>query len=60
MHGEWRDERFLEKYCGSQNEATHLKQAPKDRPCIPAAGALQLNALKSSKVSTFAGRKFGQ
>ena len=59
MHCEWREERFLEKYCGFQNDATLLKQAPKNRPCIYAAGALQLNALKSPKVSTFTGRKFG-
>ena len=58
MHREWREEKFLERYCGSQHEATLLKQAPKDRPCIHAAGALQLNACKSFKLSTFTTWKF--
>jgi len=41
----------LERYCGWQNEVTLLKQTLKDGPCFHAAGALQLNAWKSSKVS---------
>jgi len=50
--------KVLEKYCRSKNETTLLKQATKDRPCIHAAGALQLNACKSFKLSTFTTWKF--
>jgi len=50
----------LDRYCGSQNEATLRKQAPKDRPCIHAAGVLQLNAYRRSEVLTFTARKFGE
>ena len=59
MHSELREENFLERYCGLQHEATLSKQAPKDGTCIHAAGALQLNAFKSSKVSIFTARKYG-
>jgi len=56
MHSEWRVEKFLKGVVDQleatleatikkqTNEATLLKQIPKDAPCIHAAGALQLNA----------------
>ena len=43
MHSEGREEKFLKDIEWRQNEATLLKQAPKDKPCIHTAGALQLN-----------------
>jgi len=49
----------LKRYCGLQNEATLLKQTPKDRTFIHAAGALQLNAWKSLEVSKNDTRKIG-
>ena len=58
MRSEWRDKIFFERHCGWQNEATLLKQTLKDRYCVHAAGALQLNALKSFEVSTINTRKF--
>ena len=49
----------LKNYCGLQNEDTPLKQTPKDKTCIHAAGALHLNAWKSVEVSKNNSRKIG-
>jgi len=57
-HGMERGE-VLKRCCVSQSEATLLKQTPKDRTCIHAAGALQLNAWKSIEVSKNNTRKIG-
>jgi len=48
----------LKRYCGWQKEATLLKQTPKNRTFILAAGALQQNAWKSLEVSKSNTRKF--
>jgi len=47
----------LQRYCGWPKEATLLKQTPKDRTFIHAAGALQQNTWKSVEVSKNNSRK---
>ena len=58
FHANWMEIEVLERYCGWQNKATLLKPTLENGPCIHAAGALQLNAWKSYKVSTINTRKF--
>jgi len=58
MHSEWRKEMFLKSIVGDKMRLRFWNKKQKDGPCIHAAGALQLNAWKSSKVSTINTRKF--